>query len=392
MSGDRIIGDCRPTKQQELLLKAALLYGKDAKEAWEKWKDVTDIDRLDPGSYRMLPLLYNNLRAEGVKHPWMAKFKGVYRRSWYENQLLFHHMAELISSFQNAGIKVLILKGAALSLLYYKDCGARPMDDLDILVPENQLEDAFGQLQKLDWTTLYRVPKLLTAKIKPFKHATHFRDAAGRQLDLHWHLFKECCQPGADAEFWESAIAFSFYEQQVFALDPSDQLLHCCVHGSSWNRIPSLRWIADAIMIFRVAPSIDWERITVQAQKRCLILPLRDSLNYLRTTLNAPIPAEVLQKMNSMAISPAEYREYNGAIMEDYSKGLLHMIALKYRLFLRSAICSHPLEKLVGFLKFLRYDWEVHTWQMPFWMAVKVMRRFRKQVLWYRIKLTRRTV
>ena len=51
-----IIG-CWPTWKQELLLQAALLQGKNALSAWEKWKASTDVELSDPGSHNLLPLL-----------------------------------------------------------------------------------------------------------------------------------------------------------------------------------------------------------------------------------------------------------------------------------------------------------------------------------------------
>jgi len=93
-----------------MLLQAAHLQGKDAIKAWQEWKSGVDIDHLDAGSYRLLPLLYRNLRNNGVTGSLMEKFKGIYRLTWYRNQLLFRKMTTLLSSFHNAGIQTMILK------------------------------------------------------------------------------------------------------------------------------------------------------------------------------------------------------------------------------------------------------------------------------------------
>jgi len=79
-------GDCWPTREQELLLRAALLQGNDAINAWHEWKSSVDIEQLDQGSYRLLPLLYRSLHIDGVEDPLMNKLKGVYRMTWYKNQ------------------------------------------------------------------------------------------------------------------------------------------------------------------------------------------------------------------------------------------------------------------------------------------------------------------
>ena len=45
-----------PTHEQELLLKAALLTGEACRKAWKAWKSRIDIENLDYGSSRLLPL------------------------------------------------------------------------------------------------------------------------------------------------------------------------------------------------------------------------------------------------------------------------------------------------------------------------------------------------
>jgi hypothetical protein len=56
MKPDYKQGGCWPTEQQELLLKAALLKGEPAIQAWERWVSQVDINDLDQGSLRLTPL------------------------------------------------------------------------------------------------------------------------------------------------------------------------------------------------------------------------------------------------------------------------------------------------------------------------------------------------
>src|SRR5947208_1037833 len=64
---------CWPTAQQELLLRAVLAKGEQALTAWQEWKADIDIENLDEGSTRLLPLLCRNLKNEGVNDPLMAR-------------------------------------------------------------------------------------------------------------------------------------------------------------------------------------------------------------------------------------------------------------------------------------------------------------------------------
>src|SRR3990172_6475884 len=109
-------GSMFPTRAQELLLRAALLQGEPARHAWQHWRMQVNLEQeWDAGTYRLLPLVYHNLRALGVDDPLMSKLRGIYRREWYKNQMLFHTIAEVLRLFHAAGIETMILKGSALT-------------------------------------------------------------------------------------------------------------------------------------------------------------------------------------------------------------------------------------------------------------------------------------
>ncbi|MCZ6776645.1 MAG: nucleotidyltransferase family protein [Ignavibacteria bacterium] len=378
-------GNCWPTREQGLLLQATVWQGQKAIEAWEKWECSVDIDKLDPGSHRLLPQLYRNLRAQGVEHPLMGTFKGIYRQTWFKNQLLFNNMAALLSAFRKVGIKTLILKGAALLLLYYKEYGLRPMEDVDVLVTTEDTPAAFNLLKELGWTP---IPKQLITD----RHAVAFEDGAGHEFDLHSHVLSECCQEDADDDFWDGAVSIKFHNLSTYALNPTDQLLHVCVHGAKWNFTPPFRWAADAMMIMNSSNEIDWERLVTQAEKGHLILPLRDTLKYLKDILDAPVPLTTIQSMQNMPTSRSEHVRYRYKTRPTKLKGPLLIFQFYY--------VDHSLGEgtgllkiLIGFLRFLKDRWGVdHLWQVPFHGVMKSMsvRRIWKTAVWNSNRLLRR--
>lgn len=381
-------GSCWPTKQQELLLQASLLKGSDALEALHKWKSAVDTDQLDLSSYRLLPLLYRNIRAHNMTDPLMNIFKGVYRSTWYKNQLLFHNMANLLRFFHEAGIQTMILKGAALTVLYYKDHALRPMQDFDVMVPIEQIFAAINLLRNLHWTPISELTNDLLDTYLSTRHAYTFVDAANHEFDLHWHLLYECLETNADDDFWDAAVPIRVSDVSTCTLNPTDQLFHVCVHGIRWNYVPPLRWIADAMMILNTSPTIDWDRLIVQAQKRRLILPLRDSLVYLRDLLNAPIPSGFLNNIHNMSVSDSELgREYNARIGPIKSGwiGWIGNLPELWSYYSRMTSSFSLLRSLVGFLRFLQFVWEAdYFWQIPFYAAFRAMRRTWKMVVWYK--------
>ena len=131
-------GNCWPTSAQRLLLRAVVLRGAEALAAWQRWTQAVDLDGLDAGSIRLLPQLYRSLEREGVRDPLMSRLKGVYRHTWYGNQLRLRDAAVVLGELSRRGIEPMLLKGAALTLLHYRDSGLRPMEDVAVLVRTQQ--------------------------------------------------------------------------------------------------------------------------------------------------------------------------------------------------------------------------------------------------------------
>ena len=259
------------------------------------------------GRFALLPQLYRSLEREGVRDPLMSKLKGVYRHTWYGNQLRLRDAAVVLGELNRRGIEPMLLKGAALTLLHYRDSGLRPMEDVDVLVRTHQWRAAVDALTDLGWTPRVSVtPRRVAAS-----HAMEFADAHAQRIDLHWHLLPDSCWPGADDEFWERASATALRGVRVSVLDATDQLLHTCAHGVKWEHVPPLRWIADAAMILGdPSVAIDWERLVRLADRLRLILPLRDALTHLESTLGLPVPRPVLAALQNASVSPAERWEY----------------------------------------------------------------------------------
>jgi hypothetical protein len=379
----KIQATCWPTREQELLLQACLLPGERALEAWHQWKSVADIDDVDLGSFRLLPLLYRNLSTHGVDEPIMSKLKGIYRQTWYKNQMLFHRIAALLRSLQDAGIQTLLLKGAALTVLYYRDYGLRPMSDFDLLVPTEEALAAVTLLTELGWQPKKRPLEGFTNPYLSMTHAHSFVDANGHEIDFHWHVLFECCYAGADRDFWDGAVAVRVRDVEARALNPTDQLLHVCVHGAVRNVVPPFRWAADAMAILRTSEAeIDWDRLGAQAERRRLILPLRDTLDFLSRVLNAPIPVATLSRLHNMPVSWVERIEYQ-AVSEP--PGPLHTLPRTWTHYVRweRGTRDGRLEpRFLGFPRYLQHYWgKKHLWQVPIRFVVRASQKIHDAML-----------
>lgn len=345
------IGHNWPTPYQTLLLRASLCRGEEAINAWHEWGRDYESRELEGDSFRLLPLLYYNLRRLGLKGPAMDKLRGVYKRAWYDNQLLLHRLSGVLKTLAASGIETMVLKGAALSVMYYPEPWLRPMTDVDILVPSSKVRSTMEVLQASGHRPEHRIPESLP----DFTYALSFMLDQTRVLDLHCRIMLECRWNSPDEDLWRGALPLDILGATTLALNPTDQLLHVCVNATRWENAPQVRWIADAVTIMNKS-EIDWNHLKAQALKLHLVLPLRETLHYLHFEHDAPIPPHLLEELRRLAVTRFENNRHKAFARPHPLLGALPVMWLNHRL-------STPnlRTRLLGFPAFLQYVFQLDS-------------------------------
>ena len=304
----------------------------------------------------------------------MARFKGVYRRTWYENQMLFHAMTDVLRAFGGAGIPTILLKGAALVLQYYGDYGLRSMEDFDILVPPDQARRAVAVLRDLGFTPQW--DNRPDEEVLTTRHGWDFQNDAGWLVDLHWYVFHDQTDPEPDVEFWNAAVPRIVGGIPTATLNPADQLLHVIVHGTAWVPEPSVRWVPDAMAILR-SGELDWARLLTQARRRGYTLLLRMTLPYLRETLGAPVPLRVCQELKTAPVSRAERITYAAKSRPPERWGPWLALCMAYLDFASATSSSGGrLPHIAALPRYLQRRWGAQSvWHVPVAAAYRLVRR-----------------
>lgn len=361
-----------PAREQELLLRAALLQGPAALAAWNTWKSEVDFDRIDSESYRVLPQLYFNLTAHGVSDALVGRLKGIYRRTWYQNQLRFHAMSRPLRLLHEAGIPTMLLKGAALIRCYYQDYGLRPMSDFDICVPGDRVSRTLEVLEGQGF-----VPQ-----VPEFSPERHFTDRAGLELDVHWQVFPESLAPDASEACWLGSVETELHGTSTRVLNAADQLLHVCVHGivhaPIWGETSRVRWVMDALATLRDRTTqLDWDRLLAMSRRCRFMPPLRDGLTYLRRTFDAPIPESVLERLHTARV-PVVDRMVHRVRSQPWERCPPWLsLCVAYIDHSRSLpIGTGVIRTLAGFPGYCRHRWAAKQfWHLPLIAAFKAIRR-----------------
>jgi len=355
------------SEEQRLLYRAALSPDASvAREAWRLWLALGGEAR-HPMAARLLPLVSLNLTRGGALPP--EDLRRAYLRTLGANHDLLGATAVALRTLDAASIPTLVLKGAALVSLHYRDLGARPMGDADLLVPGERANEAVEVLRAGGWkgrdAAYWR---------RRGQHAAPLKDPSGRVLDLHWHVTYEATFEEADAPFWASAIACEVAGARSLALGPADQLLHSVVHGMRWSPAPSPSWIADAVTVLR-GGAVDAQRLVEQARRLKLVWPLRRGLELVDSVVGpSPELDALLHALMTQRVSRADRVEQHYRVCEpDGVLGTLPNLWFAHR---RSR--GNGSQGLRDFAMFLSGAWELHgPSRLPAALLAKAGRRLR---------------
>lgn len=363
-----------PTEDERLLLRAACLETGAAGEAWAEWRKGHDLQTACQTSISLLPAVYRNLRrSSALEQADSSILGGTYRLAWVHNNILFGLAATALRALAQRGIETVLLKGAALSVDVYRDAGARPMADIDFLVPLDRVEEAYGLLLADGWAPEVPLGCDLNRAMQVVRSTDLIRPD-GMRLDLHWHVLAECCDEDDDVDFWSAAHDIRLNNVPTRALCPSDLLLHAIVHGCRWTFTRSLLWVMDAHKIcVEQSADLDWGRLVDQSRKRALVLPVLNGLLCLRETTDLAVPEPVLMELKRARPSLLDRLDYRSQDTEDNLRGVVLREVAGY---LKRTQRRSTLQRLRAVPWYLQTAWGIpNPVQLPYHAALRLFRR-----------------
>lgn len=377
-----ISGSARPSAELQLLLRAALGDATSAADAWRAWCERVSFDDMGEASMRLMPLISKNLSRHGIEHQLAGRIRGIHRYWWSRNQRLLHRLARVLDVFAAESIEVMALKGVPLALRYYEDPGLRPMSDFDLLVPTAEADRALGVLLNGGFEPTERIPRkpqsgLVDVNVYP---GIGMADAEGQECDLHWHVYHDCCFDRADDSIWQRAQAMAVHDRLFRVPDPTDLLMHVCVHGAVYNPLPPVRWLADGAMILRAAgDEVDWDRLIDEADERLLLVVMREAIDSLVTLAGAEVPEHALRRIRRARVSRAEEREYRLRLVD---KGYLRTITGRWCQLRRQYPHVGPLRRVAKIPSFMQQIWSLPNKRtIPGILLFYVLPAYAKRVL-----------
>lgn len=204
---------------------------------------------------------------------------------------LSQRLDETLVAYQQAGIPVMLLKGAALGKTVYGYIPLRPMLDLDVLVPVPQGEQALQVAVEQGWA--HTDLSQLTEFYREHHHLPPLVDARSRLFNLELHTgLMASGHPFAwpVEELWANAVTLPDGRAQVPSV--TDLMLHNVVHfaWSHMMRFGPWRAFRD---LEAMLPRVDWDAFIVAARKRKAASAAYWTFALARQYAGVAVPAEV---------------------------------------------------------------------------------------------------
>jgi len=177
---------------------------------------------------------------------------------------------ELLAALHAAGIRVIPLKGLWLAERVYEDGAYRPMCDIDLLVPAEELALARAAVGRLGYTTTDYYQREACNK-----HTHYRKPGTPLPLELHWRLWLPDAEAAADpdlAHMWTGLHEERLHGVPVLAFPPERQLVYLTQHILQHFLTVPLRAYLDLILLCRrYAPHLDPSRLEDEARaRRCV--------------------------------------------------------------------------------------------------------------------------
>jgi hypothetical protein len=297
----RSLGVILPSDAETSLLRCLLLSGDEGRRAWLAWcaivgNPLTAFRGERLGQKSLLPLLHtaverNSLTVAAAVASWL---RAAYFREQLRGNAYRRILDETVTALGVAGAMPVVLKGCALSDTVYPDPGTRHSHGIELLVRDDDLEKVIASLPRLGFSAVKR-----NKARRPGPVLLSWRHSAGLPLEIRTRLFDIPRYTAGIKAVWQRARPLPGHA--ALQLCPEDALLHVCGNAAMSGSRISLRWACDAQFLLQHHAAFDWSTFLYNVEEMRLGLPLNGILRYLAEALQAPIPANVIDRLDVLA-------------------------------------------------------------------------------------------
>jgi hypothetical protein len=292
--------------------------------AWDHFS-LVDWTRLAQMAERegVAPMLYWKLKNSSVEVPLSTLnfLRSTYYKNLAQSTLLYKELGVILKSFDEAGISVIVLKGAALAATVYEDIGLRPMGDLDLLVKQDQFHSALNVMESIGYVEEpiphHELNRQIGYDVQLWLDARY-----DLKVELHWDLVtRGDAWFGPEIEwFWKQAQHWRPTTQEVFgrsfdnalALSLDCSLLYQSAHLLLHHGISQARllWFFDIHqLVDHCHLEVDWDLLVKRVQGSKWAFALGTVLAQTHNLFATSVPEQIITTLTQGDIIISENME-----------------------------------------------------------------------------------
>ncbi|MES2103886.1 MAG: nucleotidyltransferase family protein [Pseudomonadota bacterium] len=214
-------------------------------------------------------------------------------------QAVHWEIAFIAKALDEAGVKLVLLKGAAYVAAKLPNAKGRIFSDIDIIVPKDKLGQVEASLMLHGWHATQhdeydqRYYREWMHEIPPMQHAKRMT-----VIDVHHAILPATASIHPDPAKLLAAAHLATEGEGALVFSPADMVLHSAVHlfhdGEYDNGLRDLVDIHGLLQHYGDTPEF-WLTLTERATELELARPLFYALRYAAMLLHTPIPAQASQ-------------------------------------------------------------------------------------------------
>ncbi|MCK5305914.1 MAG: nucleotidyltransferase family protein [Candidatus Omnitrophica bacterium] len=278
---------------------------------WAYFFDLVKSEGVTPLAYKSLSGI-DQAKAIVPKDIW-KKMENCYYSVAASNTLLYQKLTGILTSFNETGVKVIVLKGAALAASIYGNAALRAMTDIDLLVKKEELPFVDTGLKCLGYSSADRSVEDIDISSVSYLTTLDYRNPAKNSppLHIHYHFVNSTIPTHSYIDkikiekIWQEAEETEIGGVKTLVMSPHHLLIHLAEHSlrvlHSLNKLSYLCDINETVNFY--GERLDWSKLVSHSFEFNLNRLVYFSLYFTAKFLNTAIPQKVLSALKPSRLS-----------------------------------------------------------------------------------------
>ena len=293
------------SEEQMLLLRALSATGESAVAAFLEWRARVPLNDIDNSAFRIISLLVNLVRREGLNDADILRLKGIERHIWAANTLKLRQLFHALDILERAKVRPMLLKGAALMARMPAIAAKRIVGDYDILIEDAAVERAKTHLINAGyWMVGFSFDDLDGELQRSPTAGVPIASIGGAgEIDLHWRSLPNIFDPDLTRTLFEAGEQHAIQGRAVLVPTLTHHLFLTLARCQPWDQHECFtRLIEGYFLLVDSISHVDWNELSTLVRKHGLEASAVVFLDILQKECRVKVPKWFLARLRWSAV------------------------------------------------------------------------------------------